>query len=99
AEDWIFAPGSSANTFVGKLDLLLQRPADGLDNPSLDLIDQSIGIDYQACIDRTVDLRDPDAFSYFNIGDNGNVRGSVLVSRKTDALAVTGAAFGARLPP
>jgi len=41
-EDWIFAPGSSAYTFVGNPDLLLQRPADGLDNPSLDLIDQTI---------------------------------------------------------
>ena len=55
-KDWILAPGSSAYTFISKVDLLLQRPADGLDNPSLDLIDQSIRIDYPACIDCTVDL-------------------------------------------
>src|SRR5258705_9162400 len=94
AKDRIIGPAAAGDALPVEADALLQHPAGGLDRAALDLIDDPVGIDGLADIDRDRQLIDPDVFIAFHLGDCGTIGAGVLVTGKADAVADPGSLLG-----
>src|SRR5439155_2348445 len=101
AHDRIVGPRARRHARAIEAHRLLERPARGLDDAALDLVDDAVGIHDLAGVHRGHDARDPHATAAAidaDVGDERAVAGEILVPGERDAAAAPAAAFRAWLP-
>ena len=87
AKDRVFGPTGAGDALPVEADAFLQDPARGLDRAAFDLVDDAIGIDGFADIDREGQLPDADVLGALDLGDHSAIGAGVLVAGKADAVA------------
>src|SRR4051794_12755198 len=99
AQDRIFRPAGAGDASSVEADALLQHPACGLNGAALDLVDDAVGIDCFADIDRQCQFPDTDLLGALDLGDDSAIGAGVLVAAKAHAMAdarlLRGLPFGA----
>src|SRR6186713_2114386 len=99
-QDRIFRPARTGDALPVEADALLQHPARRLNGASLDLVDDAVGIDRFADIDRQCQFPDGNFLGALDLGDRGAIGSGVLVTAKAhavaDARSLLGLPFGAR---
>src|SRR4029078_7459317 len=96
-EDRIALPVEAGDLRTGELHFLHQCAANGLDDVALDLVLQTVGIDYLTAVVTDVELRHSDAASRavnFDLGDRANIGAHQLVFRVADAASLYDVAAG-----
>src|SRR5687768_3180062 len=100
AQDRIFRPTGTGDALSIEADAFLQHPARGLNGAALDLVDDAVGIDRFADIDRQRQFPDIDLLGPLDLGDCSAIGAGVLVAGKCDAIPDAGLLlrlpFGAR---
>src|SRR5690606_22472295 len=89
-EDGIARPVSRKDARVVEPHLLLQRPAQGLDDPAFNLVGDAVGTyDVAAVVgsDRADDAYPPVARGYLDLHRNGREGRQVLIAGECDAAA------------
>ena len=69
AKDRVFRPAGAGDALPVEADAFLQHPAGGLDRAAFDLVDDAVGIDGFADIDRQGQLPDADILGALDLGD------------------------------
>src|SRR6185312_315730 len=99
AQDRIFRPAGAGDALPVEADAFLQHPARGLNGAALDLVDDAVGIDRFADIDRQRQFPDTDLLGALDLGDNSAIGPGVFVAAKahaiTDARLLPGLPVGA----
>src|SRR6185436_17056867 len=99
AQDRIFRPARAGDALPVEADPFLQHPAGGLNGATLNLVDDAVGIDRFADIDRQRQFPDADLLGALDLGDDSAIGPGVLVAAKahtmTDARLLLGLPFGA----
>src|SRR5438093_7368247 len=99
AQDRIFRPARACDALPVEADALLQHPARGLYGTTLDLVDDAVGIDRFADIDRQRQIPDGYFLGALDFGDRSAIGAGVLVAGKghamTNARLLLGLPFGA----
>src|SRR5262249_59758864 len=102
ADDGIVGPRARGDTRAIEADGLLERPARGLDDAALDLIDDAVGVDDLAGVDGRDRARHPHASGRAiddHVGDDGAITREVLVARERNTTSAGALAPGLRRPP
>src|SRR6185369_3098230 len=86
-QDRILGPARAGDALPVEADAFLQHPAHGLNSATLDLVDDPVGIDRFADIDRQRQFPDTDLLGALDLGDDSAIGPGVLVAAKAHAMA------------
>ena len=84
-QNGIVLPSSGGNASPIKPHLLLQNPAGRLNNPALNLVQNTVRIDHASAINRRHHADDANGFSDGDLGDHCRVITDIFVAGKADA--------------
>src|SRR2546423_15067121 len=70
SQDRIFRPARTGDALPVEADAFLQHPACGLNGAALDLVDDAVGLDRLADIDRQYQFPDTDLLGALQLGDD-----------------------------
>src|SRR5271155_3011016 len=97
-DDRIVLPRVGGDASVIEFDLLLQRPANRLNDSAFDLVPHAVGIYDETSVDCRPNSSHANFVIDLDLGDHSDICGRVLVSSEADAAGAARATFGAAIP-